>query len=182
MAADGGCVSDVVHRMNEGFKEWGAMKSVLCNRGLGIKAKKCLYEGVIVPTPLYGAEAWGMRSAARRTVNVLEMKCLRSLVGVSRMDRIRNEEVRGRAGIGSELASRVDQRVLRWFGNVERMDEGRLARRVMMADVSGGRGRGRSRFGWMEGVKVALSNRGMTVEAARRCARDRNEWRALVRM
>ena len=42
--------------------------------------KKCLYEGVIVPTALYGEEAWGMRSAERRKVNVLEMKCLRSLV------------------------------------------------------------------------------------------------------
>ena len=48
-------------------------------------AKKCLYEGVIVPTALYGAEAWGMRSADRRKVNVLEMKCLRSLVRVSRV-------------------------------------------------------------------------------------------------
>ena len=44
-----------------------------------------------------GAEAWGMRSAERKKVNVLEMKCLRSLVGVSRMDRVRNEEVRRRA-------------------------------------------------------------------------------------
>ena len=61
----------------------GALKSVLSNRGLGIKAKKCLYEGVIVPMVLYRAEAWVMRSAERRTVNVLEMKCLRSLVGVS---------------------------------------------------------------------------------------------------
>ena len=52
------------------------------------KAKKCLYEGVIVPTALYGSEAWGMRSAERRKVNVLKMKCLRSLVGVSRMDRV----------------------------------------------------------------------------------------------
>ena len=30
------------------------------NRRFGIKAKKCLDEGVIVPTALYGAEAWGM--------------------------------------------------------------------------------------------------------------------------
>ena len=43
-----------------------------------------------------------MRSAERRKVNVLEMKCLRSLVGVSRMDRVRNEEVRRRAGIERE--------------------------------------------------------------------------------
>ena len=36
----------------------------------------------------------GYENAERRKVNVLEMKCLRSLVGVSRMDRVRNEEVR----------------------------------------------------------------------------------------
>ena len=69
------------------------MKSVRSNRGLWIKAKKCPYEGVIVPTALYGADAWGMRSAERRKVNVLEIRCLRSLVGVSRMDRVMNEEV-----------------------------------------------------------------------------------------
>ena len=42
---------------------------------------------------------------------------------VSRLDRVGNEEVRRRAGIERELASRADQRVLRWFGHVERMDE-----------------------------------------------------------
>ena len=47
---------------------------------------------------------------------------------------------------------------------------------------NGGRVRARPRFGWREGVKVALGNRGMTVKAVRRCARERNEWRALVHM
>ena len=145
MAADGGCERDVVHRMNEGYRAWGALRSVLSNRGLGIKAKKCLYEGVIAPTALYVAEAWGMRSAERRKMNVLEMQCLRNLVGVSGMDRVTNEEVRRRAGIERELARRVDKRVLRWFGHVERMDEYRMARRVLMAEVSGGRVRGRPR-------------------------------------
>ena len=35
---------------------------------------------------------------------------------------------------------------------------------------------------WMDGVKVALGNRGMTVEAARQCAKDWKEWRALLHM
>ena len=87
---------DVVHRMNEGYRAWGALKSVMSNRGLLIKSKKCLYEGV--PTALYGADAWDMRSVERRKVNVLEMKCLRSLIGVSRMDRARNES-RNRKGV-----------------------------------------------------------------------------------
>ena len=98
------------------------------------------------------------------------------------MDRVRIEEVRRRAGIERELASRADQRVLRWFGHVERVDEYRMARRVLMAEVSVGRVRGRPRLGWIDGVKVALGNRGMTVEAARRCATDRKAWRALVHM
>ena len=159
-------MEDVLHRINEEYRALGELKSVLSNRGLGIKAKKCLYTGVIVPMALYRAEAWGMRSAERRKVNVLEKKCLRSLVGVSRMDRVRNEEMRRRAGIERELANRADQRVLRWFGHVERIDEYRMSRRVLMAEVSRGRVRGRPRLGWMDGVKLALGNRGMTVEAA----------------
>ena len=78
-------------------------------------------------------------------MNVLEMKCLRSLVRVSRMDSVRNEEVQRRVGIERELASRADQRVLRLFGNVERMDKYHKATRVLMAEVSGGRVRGRPR-------------------------------------
>ena len=52
-----------------------------------------------------------MRSAERRKVNYLEMKCLRSLVG-GRKWIVRKEEVHRRAGIERELASRADQRVL----------------------------------------------------------------------
>ena len=110
-----------------------------------------------------------MRSAERRKVNVLEMKCLRNSVGVSRMDRVRNEEVHRRAVIERKLASRADQRVLRWFGHVERMDKYHMDRRVLMAEVSGGRVRGRPRLGWMNGVKVEIF--------ARKCAKDRKEWR-----
>ena len=93
---------------------------------------------------------------------------------------VRNEEVRRRAGIECDLASRADQRVLRWFEHVDSMDECRVAGRVLLAEVSGGRVRGRPRLGWMNGVKVALGKRGMTVEAARQCAKDQKEWRALV--
>ena len=48
----------MVRYVNEGCTAWGA--------------QKCLYEGVIVPTALYGARAWIMRIAKRRKVNVLQ--------------------------------------------------------------------------------------------------------------
>ena len=80
VTADGGTYNQLW------YKSGGVTKSMLSNRGLGINTKKCLYDGVIVPTALYGAETWGMRSVERRRVDVLEMKCLRSMVGVTRMD------------------------------------------------------------------------------------------------
>ena len=123
-----------------------------------------------------------MRGAERRKVNVLEMKCSGSLMGVSRMDRVRNEEVRRRARIEWELASRVDQRVLRWFGHLEKMDEYRMARRVLMAEVSGGQVRSRPRLIWMDGVQEALGSRRMTMEAEQQCMKHRKELRALVHM
>ena len=34
VAADEGCERDVVHRMNERYREWAALKSKVSNRGL----------------------------------------------------------------------------------------------------------------------------------------------------
>ncbi len=53
-----------------------------------------LYEGVVVPTVMYGAEIWSMGAAKKRRLNVMEMRCLRSMCGVTRMDLVRNDEVR----------------------------------------------------------------------------------------
>ena len=43
-------------------------------------------------------------------------------LGMSRLDRVGNEEVRRRARIERELKSRLLQSVLGWFEEVERMD------------------------------------------------------------
>ena len=92
-----------------------------------------------------------MKVTERQKLNVFEMKCLRSMTGVSRLDRVRNEVVRARTGVRRELAARVDVNVLRWFGHVERMDNGRLLKKVMNARVDGRSARGRPRFGWVDG-------------------------------
>ena len=37
LAADGGCERDVVHRINEGYRAWGALKNVLILFAAGCK-------------------------------------------------------------------------------------------------------------------------------------------------
>ena len=58
------------------------------------------------------------------------------------------------------------------------MDEYRMARRVLMAQVSAGRVRGTPTLGWMDGVKVVLENR----NDGGGSAKYRKEWRAMVHM
>ena len=180
VAVNGRVNVEVSHRVKEASKCMGGMKSVLSNRALGMNAKRRLYEGVVVPTAMYGAETWNVREAERNRLDVFEMRCLRSMVGVTRMDRVRNEEVRRRTGMVRKMSERVDQRVLSWYGHVVRMDEERLTKRVWKASVSGVNLRGRPRKGWMEGVERALSMRGLSVEQGRRSASNRREWKAVV--
>ena len=169
IAANGGVEANVCHRV------LGALTGVMKNRGLGMNVKKVLYEKLVVPTVMYGSESWGMKETERQKLNVFEMKCLRSMTGVSRLDRVRNEVVRAGTDVRRELAARVDMNVLRWFGHVERMDNERPLKKVMNAKVDGRSARGRPRFGWMDGVKRALNDRRMDVREASGLARDRNE-------
>ncbi|KAK7882210.1 hypothetical protein WMY93_028384 [Mugilogobius chulae] len=154
VSVDGGIEGEVEFRMNEVRKIWGGMKRVFECRSLGMDAKRRLYEGVVVPAALYGAETWSLKVAEKRKLNVMEMKCLRSMCGVTRMDRVRNEEVRRRTGVVRELADRAERKALGWFGHVERMEGERLVKKVYEADGPGLRLRGRPRMGWMDGDKA----------------------------
>ncbi len=150
---------EVGNIVKEASECMGGMKSVLNNRALRINAKRRLYEGVHVPTPLYGAETWNVKMDERKRLDVFGMRCLRSMVGVTRMGRVRNEDVRQR-----ELSERVDERVLSWYGHMVRMGEEGMTKRMWKGKVSGVRVRGSPRRGWMEGMERALGVRGLSVE------------------
>ena len=172
--------ADVHHIVNEGWKVLGALKVVMKNRGLGMNVKKVLHEKVVVPTVTYCSESWSRKVTERQKLNALEIKCVRSMTGVSQLDRVRNEVVGPRIGVRWELAARVDMNVLRWFGHVERMDNEWLLKKIKNAKTDGRSARGRLRFGWMDGVKRPLNDRRMDVREANERARNRNEWRPIV--
>ena len=180
ISKDAGVSMDVRQRVNEGAAAYGAMKSIWRVKEVGMNAKRTLYESVIVPTVIYGGESWGLTVKERRRLDVMEMNCLRSMCGVTRRDRVRNEEVRRRVGVKRSLSERAEERSLSWFGHLERMSDERLTKRVYDSDVGGTRRRGRPCLGWMEGVRRAVEKRGMTVENAKVMCQNRSAWRATV--
>ena len=69
-------MEDVIHGMNEEYKVCGILECILSNRVMGINMK--LQYGNCV-----NGMVCGMRSTESRGVNVLLMKCLRCIVGVT---------------------------------------------------------------------------------------------------
>ena len=78
-----------------------------------MEAKRGLYESIIVPTALYGLETWVLKTEDKNRLDVMEMKCLRTMSGVTKWDRIRNERIRGRTGVKSKLSYQAEQGGLR---------------------------------------------------------------------
>ena len=64
------------------------------------------------------------------------MDNLRGLLGVRRMDRVPNAQIRKLAGVTKGLDGRSDEGVLRRFGHVERMEKGRIAKRVYLGECA----------------------------------------------
>ena len=75
---------------------------------------------------------------------------------------------------------RAEERLLSWYGHMERMSGERLTKRVYESEVGGARRRGRPPKGWMSAAKDALEKRSMTVRNARVICQNRSEWRAVV--
>lgn len=63
--------------------------------------------GVITAVP-YGAEKLGLRASDQILRSVSERKCFRSIAGVSRIDRIWNNEAKIGTWVVKELAAKVD--------------------------------------------------------------------------
>ena len=87
----------------------------------------------------------GMAEENESRICAVEMRALRSMCGVSIVDRVRNEVIRERCGVKENVVTRIDKGMLRWFGHVERMDETRMTKEIYTASFSGRVGRGRPR-------------------------------------
>ena len=80
------------------------------------------------------------------------MRVLRRIEGVSRVDRVRNEDVRLRLGqVGIlELARRRQEK---WLNSLERMQDDRITKKVFKGEIEGKRPRGRPRRKWIGNFK-----------------------------
>ncbi|KAK3567244.1 hypothetical protein QTP86_015085 [Hemibagrus guttatus] len=118
---NGECGKEVKKRVQAGWNGWRKVSGVLCDRKISARIKGKVCRTVVRPAMLYGLETVSMRKRQESELEVAELKMLRFSLGVTRLDRIRNEYIRGTAHVG-RLGEKVREARLRWFGHVQRRE------------------------------------------------------------
>ena len=126
---------DLERRIGIAMSTVGAIKAkVFEDRGLSWKTKMQIYNAMVVPMMTYGCELWVLREKEKSRLEAMEMtSILRKVAAVTRMDHIRNEEIRHRLQQRSTVDV-VRERRERWRVKVMEKPEG-LVERVMVRKI-----------------------------------------------
>ena len=103
-------------------------------------------------------------------------KMLRFSLGVTRMDKIRNEYIRGTAQV-ERFGEKMREARLRWYGHVLRKDDGYIGRRMLRMELPGKRKWGRPKRRFMDVVKEDMAE----VQVTEEDTEDRSNWRWKIR-
>ena len=140
-----------------------------------------VFESMVIPVLMYGSECWTMRKEDERKILVAEMCWIRRILGISRLQHIRNVDIRKRAGMQVTAIDRIKARRLRWYGHVSRMDSNRIPFLALHTRGNGVRSRGRPRARWRDGVIEDIKERGLEFAEATSLTKDRDGWRKFAR-
>ena len=119
LVENGDLDAEMTHRIQTGWQNWKRVSGILCDRRISLRVKGKVYKTVVRPAMMYGAETWAVKKAQEKKLDVAEMRMLRWMSGVAKLDRIRNERIIGTTMVG-EISKKVQESRLKWYGHVLR--------------------------------------------------------------
>ena len=109
-------------------------------------------------------------------MNSTEMDFWRRLARISREDKIRNNILKQKMNVTKSLLEDIKTKQLKWYGHVQRMEGGRLPKKVMKWSPPGRRKRGRPKLTWTEGIRGLIGEKGLMEEDWN----DRDKWKKKI--
>ena len=174
---NGDIEEDINHRIRVGWQKWKNASGVLCDKRIPLRLKGRVYRMVVRPALLYGAECWPIRKSHVQRMRVTEMRMIRWICGHTKLDKIRNEVIRGKLGVAS-IEDKLREARLRWFGHIKRRPRDAPVRRCETIEcLSYKRCRGRPKKSWSEVIRHDLRSLGLVEDMAQ----DRKLWKARIR-
>ena len=135
------------------------------DRKIPLRLKAKVYEAIIKPALPYGSECWAMKVTNKRKMATTEMRMLRGILGVSRREHMRNEDIRRKLHI-TPIDEVMRGGRLRWFGHVQRRDANNVTCRVMELAIPGARRRVRPKKTWHHQIQDEMTAVGVTQDVA----------------
>ncbi|XP_070010477.1 uncharacterized protein [Nicotiana sylvestris] len=133
---------DVTHHIGVGWMKWRLASGVLYDKRMPPLLKGKFYKAVVRSAMMYGAECWPIKNSHNQKMKVVEMRMLRWMCGHTRMDKIRNDDIREKVHV-APIDDNMREARLRWFGHVQRRSPDAPVRRCEQLVVEGTRrGRG----------------------------------------
>ena len=121
---------------------------------------------------------WTLRKRDQDRLLSFEMSCLRRSLGISRRDRIRNDNIRQKLDLETTIMDRIHSRRLTYHGHIIRMCNNRLPLITLFGSTSGTRPKGRPPKRWIDCCKESCQMRGIvSLTDARWLIQDRQKWR-----
>ena len=151
------------------------MTGVLCDRKVPLSVKSKLHKVVVRPAMLHGTETLAVTQGMEKKLEAAEMKMLRFECEVTRLDKVKNELIRSKLKV-EQLVEKTREGRLKWFGHVERRENGYVGKRVMVMEL-GERKRGRPKRRWMDCIREDLK----VVNLEEADTQDRRKWKRGIR-
>ena len=170
---------EVLIRISKAVKVYKALYHPLWKRKqVSLETKMAIYRAAVLPVLLYGSETWVMTAVESQRLEVFQMKCLRGILGITKFDHKRNEDILAETKqcLVGELVTRAR---LRWLGHVARMDVTRLPPRLLFGKVDGKAKAGRPVSRWKDMIEIDLKKRGVKNNWFN-AVHDRATWRKIV--
>ena len=153
LSSDGRMQKEMEARIGSATRMIGGMsEAVLRRRELSKCTKLKVVNATMMPSLLYGCEAWSLTKQQQSKVQATQMNVLRRVQGVSRMERIRSEHIRQHLGQESVLEV-IRRRQENWKGKLNEMSSDRVTKKVYVGEMEGRRPRGRPRMRWSDNFK-----------------------------
>ena len=157
--SNGECGREVKKRVQAGWNGWRRMSGVICDRRVPARVKGKVYKVAVRPA----METVALTKRQEAEMEVAELKMFRFSLGVTRMDKIRNEYIRGTAQVRT-FGEKTRQARLRWYVHLRRKDDGYIGRRMLRMELPGKRKQGRPKRRFMDVVKEDMAEVEVTEE------------------
>ena len=153
ISSDGRMEKEIEARIAMATRLVGGMgDTVLSRRELSKGTKLKVVNATMMPSLLYGCEVWSLTKQQQGRVQATQMRVLRRIEGVNRMDRVRNEDIRQRLG-QEDIVQVIRRRQENWKCKIDNMNSNRTTKKVFVGVMEGRRPRGRPRMKWTDNFK-----------------------------